>query len=144
MYAYKDQTLIAKLREHHVHITQNRIVIFKLLTERKTALSVSVIMKQSETLLDRISVYRTFRYFLKKGIVEIVPNSKGNAKYILSETGNEYSRNEKERHSYFICNGCNMTEIILLPVSIPKKLLTKYNVNKRCLILEGLCNNCKS
>jgi Fur family ferric uptake transcriptional regulator len=144
MYAYNDQTLITKLREHDVHLTQNRIAVFKLLTESKTALSVSVITKQSEILLGRISVYRALRYFLSKGIVEIVPNNKGNATYILADINNEYSHSEKEKHTYFVCNGCKMTEIIFQPISIPEKILTKYHVNKSCLILEGLCNNCKS
>ena len=144
MYAYNEETLITKLREHHVHLTQNRIAVFKLLTESKTALSVSVIMKQSETLLDRISVYRALRYFLKKGIVEIVPNNKGNARYILASANKEMVKNRDTKCAYFVCSCCQNTELILEPVNLKLDLLTKHQVSKFSLILEGLCSNCKS
>ena len=143
MYAYNDQTLITKLKEYHVHLTQNRIAVFKLLTETKTALSVSLITRQSEILLDRISVYRALRYFLKKGIVEIIPNNKGNASYILASSNKQIVKNRDNKCAYFICSGCQCTELILEPVNIKVDLLTKYQVSKYSLILEGLCNNCK-
>lgn len=143
MYAYNQETLITKLKEHHVHLTQNRIAVYKLLTESKTALSVTVIMKQSETLLDRISVYRALRYFLKKGIVEVVPNNKGNARYILASSNKEVVKNRDTKCAYFVCSCCQHTELILEPVNIKLDSLTKHQVSKYSLILEGLCNNCK-
>ena len=144
MYAYNQATLITKLKEHHVHLTQNRIAVFKLLTETKTALSVAVIMKQSEMLLDRISVYRALRYFLQKGIVEVVPNNKGNARYILASPNKAVVKNRDTKCAYFVCSCCQHTEIIVEPVNIKPDLLTKHQVSKYSLILEGLCSNCKS
>ena len=143
MYAYNEEALINKLREHHVHLTQNRIAVFKLLTESKTALSVSVITRQSKILLDRISVYRALKYFLQKGIVEIVPNNKGNARYILASSNKEVIKNRDSKCAYFICSGCQCTELIIEPVNIKPDLLTKHQVSKYSLILEGLCSNCK-
>lgn len=143
MYAYNEETLINKLREHHVHLTQNRITVFKLLTESTSAISVSVIMKQSETLLDRISVYRALRYFLKKGIVEIVPNNKGNAQYILASSNKEVVKNRDNKCAYFVCSACQHTELVLEPVSIQLASLSRHLINKYSLILEGLCSNCK-
>ena len=144
MYAHNQEALITKLREHHVHLTQNRITVFKLLTESKTALSVTVIMKQSEMLLDRISVYRALRYFLQKGIVEVVPNNKGNARYILASPNKAVVKNRDTKCAYFVCSCCQHTELILEPLNIKLDSLTKHLVNKYSVILEGLCSNCKS
>lgn len=143
MYAKNDEALVAKLREHQIHLTQNRITVFKLLTESTTALSVSAITKQSSVQLDRISVYRTLLYFLRKGIVEIVPNNKGNAKYILASTNKEAAKKRDNKSAYFVCSCCQHTELILEPVNIQLASLSRYLVNKYSLILEGLCSNCR-
>ena len=143
MNAYNEQSLINILKEHHVHLTQNRIAVFKLLTESKTALSVSVILKQSDILLDRISVYRALKYFLQKGLVEIVPNNKGNSRYILASSNKETAKSRDEKCAYFVCSTCQHTEIIVKPINIRTELLTKNHINKCSLILEGICGNCK-
>lgn len=144
MYAKNDETVVAKLREHHVHLTQNRITVFKLLSESTRALSVSLIMKQSETSLDRISVYRALRYFLQKGIVEVVPNNMGVAKYILASSNREVVKSRDTKCAYFICSCCQHTELIAEPINIKPASLTKHQVSKYSLILEGLCSSCRS
>ena len=143
MYACNDETIITKLRAYKVHLTQNRFIVFKLLTETRTALSVSAIIKLSEISLDRISVHRTLRYFLQKGIVEVVPNNKGNARYILASSNKEIVKSRDSKCAYFVCSGCQHTELILEPVNIQLDLLTKHLVCKFSLIIEGLCTNCK-
>lgn len=143
MYAVTEERLIIQLKEHGVNLTQNRIAVFKLLTETNTALSVSAIMKLSKTLLDRISVHRALTHFLKKGIVEIVPNNGGNARYILASTNKEIIKSRNNKCAYFICSACQHTQLILEPVHISFKSLTQHQVRKYSLIIEGLCNSCK-
>ncbi len=143
MNAYNEQSLINILKEHHVHLTQNRIAVFKLLSESKTALSVSVILKQSDILLDRISVYRALKYFLQKGIVEIVPNNKGNACYILASINKDTIRRKNNKSAYFVCSSCQHTELILEPLNIKFELLTQNQISKCSIILEGICRSCK-
>lgn len=142
MYACNEQSLINKLREYQVHLTQNRIAVFKLLTESKTALSVCTIMKQSESLLDRISVYRALKYFSQKGIVEIVPNNKGNASYILASINKKIVKRKNNKSAYFVCSSCQQTEIILEPIVVNLDLLTNRRIRNYKLIIEGLCISC--
>jgi Fe2+ or Zn2+ uptake regulation protein len=135
--------LITRLKEHHVHVTQNRITVFRLLTESKSALSVSLIMKRSEILLDRISVHRALQYFLKKGMVEIIPTNNGSASYILSTVAHKTERNSNGGSVFFVCSSCRHTEAIMKPLHIRPANLTNHQVKKCSLILEGLCNKCK-
>ncbi|MBL7701114.1 MAG: hypothetical protein JNM14_02595 [Ferruginibacter sp.] len=144
MYASSYQPVINRLREHSVHLTKNRIVVFKLLSEAKTALSVSVITKQSDVSLDRISVHRALRYFLQKGLVENVPNNKGKARYILANATQRPVGNNAVKSTYFVCSCCQFTEIIANPVSIKLNYLPDYQVNRYNLIIEGLCHQCKN
>lgn len=143
MYVNNANLLISRLKAHHVHVTQNRITVYRLLTESKTALSVSLIMKRSEILLDRISVHRALQYFSKKGIVEIIPNNNGTARYILSCVANKTEKKPNGGSAYFVCSSCQHTEAIMKPLHIRPGNLTSHLVNKCSLILEGLCNKCK-
>ncbi len=143
MDARREQVIRKKLQKYRVQLTQNRIAVFKLLTESKTAMSVSQIMKQPGLSLDRISVYRALQCFFKKGIVEIVPNSKGNAKYILAASGKDDFKSRDTACAYFVCSGCQRTEQVLVPVNIPFNSLAEYQINKYCLVAEGLCSKCK-
>jgi Fe2+ or Zn2+ uptake regulation protein len=136
-----EQEVVELLKNNSIAITQNRVEVFKLLKANKKAQSVSSIIRQSTTPLDRISVYRTLQCFLKKGMVLIVPNNDRDAKYILAEEKQEGKLNDK--HSYFVCTGCKLTEIIMLPFNLADNNLAQYQVNKCSLILEGLCLNCK-
>jgi Fur family ferric uptake transcriptional regulator len=142
MYTNNDSSIINKLKEHHVHLTQNRIAVFKLLTEKKTALSVSVIMKQSDILLDRISVYRALKHFLQKGLVEIVPNNEGNSKYILASSKKEIVKSRDNRCAYFTCTDCQHTEIIIEPIVVNFDSFTNHQISNYKLIIEGLCTGC--
>jgi Fe2+ or Zn2+ uptake regulation protein len=143
MDARREQVIRKKLQKYQVQLTQNRIAVFKLLTESKTAMSVSQIVKQPGISLDRISVYRALQCFYKKGIVEIVPNSKGNAKYILASSGKEVFKRSGTACAYLVCSGCQRTEQVLLPVNIRFSSLATFQINKYCLVAEGLCSKCK-
>jgi Fur family ferric uptake transcriptional regulator len=143
MYGLIEQKLILKLKEHKVHLTKNRIAVYKFLIESKTALSVSLITKNSEKLLDRISVHRALRYFVKKGLVEIVPNTKGNAKYILAASNNNLAIDRTNKSAYFVCSTCQKTELVLEPVYITIGTEIEKKINKYSLIIEGICSKCQ-
>jgi Fur family ferric uptake transcriptional regulator len=143
MYGLIEQKLILKLKEHKVHLTKNRIAVYKFLIESKTALSVSLITKNSENLLDRISVHRALRYFVKKGLVEIVPNTKGNAKYILAASNNNLAIDRGNKNAYFVCSTCQKTELVLEPVYITIGSEIEKQINKYSLIIEGICTKCQ-
>ncbi len=143
MYGLIEQKLILKLKEHKVHLTKNRIAVYKFLIESKTALSVSLITKNSEKLLDRISVHRALRYFVKKGLVEIVPNTKGNAKYILAAANNNLAIDRTNKSAYFVCSTCQKTELVLEPVYITIGTEIEKQINKYSLIIEGICSKCQ-
>jgi Fur family transcriptional regulator, ferric uptake regulator len=141
MHQYYEQDIIETLKKSSVHITQNRVAVLKLLKESNNAQSVSGLVKLSTTPLDRISVYRTLQYFLKKRMVLLVPNNDRDAKYILAE--DDLSKKLDDKQSFFVCTCCKLTEIIMLPFTLPNYEATKYEVSKFSLILEGLCANCK-
>jgi Fur family ferric uptake transcriptional regulator len=143
MYGLIEQKLILKLKKHKVHLTKNRIAVYKFLIESKSALSVSLITKNSEKLLDRISVHRALRYFVKKGLVEIVPNTKGNAKYILAASNNNLAIDRTNKSAYFVCSTCQKTELVLEPVYITIGTEIEKKINKYSLIIEGICSKCQ-
>jgi Fe2+ or Zn2+ uptake regulation protein len=143
MNAFNDDEIIIKLKELGIHVTQNRVAIYKLITKSSTAVTVAAILKESDIILDRISVYRTLLYFLRKGIVEVVPNNRGMAKYTLATSHKEQDGIENTKKVYFICSCCQHIELMLQHVNIKMDIPDTYKVNKYSLIVEGLCSICK-
>lgn len=143
MHFPNDQAIVNTLRKHSASVTQNRITVLKLLSQSRTGLSMSGILKLSTDVLDRVSVYRAIQLFLKKGLVRIIPVSQGNPRYILSDFLKISSSDSgNQQPVYFICNDCGHTELVEQPSVISIKKTGNHHVKSCYIILEGLCNNC--
>lgn len=139
-----DQTIILTLKKHSAYVTQNRIAVLKVLSQSQGSISVSRIRKLSPVALDRISVYRTLQFFLKKGLVLIVPNSKGNPHYVLTDFLKIPTGYLPEHQLvYFICNKCGYTERIEQCAEIAFNKPDNHQVANCYIVLEGNCNKCK-
>lgn len=137
-----DQVIITTLRKHSAYVTQTRISVLKVLSQSRSSISLSHIRKLSPVALDRVSVYRTLQLFLKKGLIQTVPNSKGNCRYILKEFLNRSSSPSASHFVHFICNNCGYTELIEQAVPLVFDKPGNHQVNNCYILLEGICSEC--
>lgn len=143
MHLLNDHTIISFLKELGVYVTQNRIVVLKVLMQCPGAVSVATIRKLAEVKLDRVSVYRTLQSFLDKGLLLVIPNVSGIPHYtLIGQTNFE----KRDGSAFFICTRCGTAALLpgKIKVKHPPSFDQRANtIRSRYIVLEGLCNKCQ-
>jgi Fur family transcriptional regulator, ferric uptake regulator len=128
------------LKNFNMRSTPSRQEILHLFLKRNYALSHGDIEKEISNSLDRVTVYRTLKTFLDKGLIHKVLDDEGSLKYALcnqacSEAGHHHD------HVHFKCIRCGQTNC--LNIEIPHiKLPRGYEANEMNLLIQGVCNRC--
>lgn len=128
------------LKEYELRSTPGRQAILGLFLRKKHALSHGDIERWLDTQYDRVTVYRTLRTFLKRGIIHKVLDDEGELKYALCSGACSATRHHHD-HVHFKCRKCGETSC--LEVEIPElKLPRGYTTTERSLLIQGLCRKC--
>jgi Fur family ferric uptake transcriptional regulator len=130
------------LLKHDLRHTETREKIILGFLSRPAALSHGEIENFLGTGFDRVTIYRTLKTFLDKGIIHKIPDDQGGLKYALcAETCSE--KNHNHDHVHFKCLVCNDTTC-LEQVLIPNILLPDgYKRNEINMLVQGTCPKCK-
>ena len=129
------------LKDFRLRTTSSRTDILQLFLEHPYALSYSDIEKQVAETYDRVTVYRTLKTFLDKGLVHKVLDDAGGLKYALCKEHCSTAEHHHE-HVHFKCTQCGQTNC-LEDVKIPEVLLPKgYKVRELNLLIQGVCMEC--
>jgi Fur family ferric uptake transcriptional regulator len=128
------------LSNFKLRVTPVRMHILALFLESDFAISHTDIDQEINASLDRITVYRTLKTFLKKGLIHQVPDDRGIMKYALcSEACSPASHSHD--HVHFKCLKCGQTNC--LNISIPSiKLPQGYASNDTTVLIQGVCKHC--
>lgn len=130
------------LKDHKLRSTSSRSEILNLFVQRSHALSYSDIEKEVSPLFDRVTVYRTLKAFLDRGVIHKVLDDGGTLKYALC---NEHCHDEVHHHDHihFKCIECGETNC-LEDVDVPViKLPTGYHAKEVNLLIRGTCLKCQ-
>jgi Fur family ferric uptake transcriptional regulator len=128
------------LRESNLRLTTSRSSILGLFLNNPHALSYADIEKEVGSSFDRVTVYRTLRSFLDKGIIHKILDDTG-PKYGLCS---EYCSAAQHRHNHvhFKCSKCGQTSC-LDEVAIPEiDLPNGYKPREVNLLVQGVCDDC--
>ncbi|MBL6446129.1 transcriptional repressor [Fulvivirga sp. 29W222] len=120
--------------------TPCRAEVLTLLFNNEHALSHSDIEQEVDHSFDRVTVYRTLKTFLDKGLIHKVLDDEGVTKYALcSECSKEEHNHE---HVHFKCEQCGHTqcldEIQIPDISLP----AGFKAHQKNLLIQGICNQC--
>jgi Fur family ferric uptake transcriptional regulator len=128
------------LRDFQLKSTPTRQEILNLFLQREYALSYGDIEREVTDSYDRVTVYRTLKTFLDKGIIHKVLDDEGGLKYALCpETCTNASHSHE--HVHFKCSICGQTSC--LDVEIPSVRLPKgYAASEVNLLIQGVCDSC--
>lgn len=130
------------LRESRLRTTESRNAILGLFLKNSHALSYSDIEKEVSSSFDRVTVYRTLKTFLDKGIIHKVLDDEGGLKYGLCNIHCNNSGHHHD-HVHFKCSQCGQTSC-LDEVEIPGITLPKgYHVEEVNLLIQGICQDCR-
>ncbi|MDQ3393462.1 MAG: transcriptional repressor [Bacteroidota bacterium] len=129
------------LKEFDLRTTSCRTEILSLFMEKVHALSHSDIEHTLSESHDRVTVYRTLKTFLDKGILHKVLDDSGSAKYALCKDSCTMEDHNHE-HVHFKCLKCGMTNC-LDNVEVPAITLPSgYKAIETNLLVQGTCNSC--
>jgi Fur family ferric uptake transcriptional regulator len=129
------------LQSFKLRNTDCRKEILDIFLSKSFALSNADIELKVGKEFDRVTVYRTLKTFLTKGIIHKVLDDTGNPKYALCK---EHCTHEEHHHQHvhFKCNECGQTncleEIEIPPIQLP----LGYKSTESNLLISGTCVDC--
>jgi Fur family ferric uptake transcriptional regulator len=135
------KTQTQMLRDHRLRRTSSRSAILGLFQRNRQALSHGDIEKHLADAYDRVTVYRTLRAFVDKGVLHKVLDDEGTLKYALCKDNCDPSFHKHE-HVHFKCSKCGVTNCIE-GVAIPVIRLPKgFHPMEMNLLVQGVCDQC--
>lgn len=131
------------LKSNALRSTHSRSEILGLFLNSDFALSNAEIEKEISEEHDRVTVYRTLRTFVDKGIIHKVLDDSGTPRYaICSDECHDTEHNHE--HIHFKCVNCGLTTC-LEEIKIPKiSLPDGYKPNEVNILMQGTCKNCQA
>ena len=128
------------LKGFKLRSTPNRQEILHLFLKKNHALSHGDIEKEIDNSLDRVTVYRTLKTFLDKGLIHKVLDDEGSLKYALCNEACTTAEHHHD-HVHFKCTKCGQTHC--LSIDVPSIRLRKgYKANAVNLLIQGVCERC--
>lgn len=129
------------LRDFDLKKTDSRAAILRLFLNRSYALSHSDIEDEVSKEFDRVTVYRTLKTFVDKGVIHKVLDDGGPLKYALCKEACSHEHHHHE-HVHFKCSKCGQTNC-LDGISIPGiRLPQGYQAKEMSLLIQGTCAQC--
>ncbi|HOO09124.1 MAG TPA: transcriptional repressor [Cyclobacteriaceae bacterium] len=130
------------LKESNLRSTTSRSKILGLFLSNSHALSYSDIEKQVASLFDRVTVYRTLKSFLEKGIIHKIPDNSGGLKYALCSDHCPHTVHQHD-HVHFKCTRCGQTSCLEEVEIPPFDLPGGYKPDEVSLLVQGTCSKCR-
>jgi Fur family transcriptional regulator, ferric uptake regulator len=128
------------LKSFKMRSTPSRQEILDLFLQKNYALSHGDIEKEVSQSLDRVTVYRTLKTFLDKGMIHKVLDDEGTLKYALCNDACTTSGHHHD-HVHFKCTTCGQTNCV--DVELPGFKLPKgYQVEEINVLVQGTCERC--
>lgn len=128
------------LKTFKMRSTPSRQEILHLFLRKDYALSHGDIEKEISNSLDRVTVYRTLKTFLDKGLIHKVLDDEGSLKYALCNEACSVSGHHHD-HVHFKCIKCGQTNC--LDTVIPDvKLPRGYKAQEINVLIQGVCERC--
>ena len=128
------------LKNFSLRSTPTREQIILLFLKRNYALSHGDIEKEITSELDRVTVYRTLKTFLDKGLIHKVLDDEGSLKYALCNEACTLMDHHHD-HVHFKCTLCGQTNCLNIDVPLIR-LPTGYKATEVNLLIQGVCERC--
>ena len=131
------------LQDFNLRNTNQREEILEIFLDHKHALSHADIEKKVGTSIDRVTVYRTLKTFLSKGVVHKVLDDCGVVKYALCKNTCT-TQDHRHDHVHFKCVECGVTHCLESVVVPEIRIPTGFEKLESNLLMIGICENCNN
>ncbi len=131
------------LKKHQLRHTECREEVLNVFENSETALSHGDLEDQVNHKFDRVTIYRTLKTFLEKGLLHKILDSDGSTRYALCNHDQCSQKEHHHDHVHFKCNQCGNTtclESVHIPeISLPNGYL-RAEIN---MLVQGQCPTCR-
>ncbi|MEN8927506.1 MAG: transcriptional repressor [Flavobacteriales bacterium] len=127
------------LKTKKISETPFRLEVLDIFESNKNAIPLSVIEKELQS-YNRITLYRTIKVFLEKGIIHEITISGEDSNYALCVDQCE-SDSHQHDHVHFKCNQCGIISCVEVD-NYPALDLPGYQVEQTEIQMSGKCLNC--
>lgn len=128
------------LKRYSLRNTHCRVQILALFIDKDEAMSHADVEDHLSSEFDRVTLYRTLKTFLDKGLLHKVLDDTGGLKYALCKECTEESHHHD--HVHFKCIRCNRTTC-LDQLEVPSFNLPRgYEKHELNLLVQGVCPDC--
>lgn len=129
------------LKDYNLRLTEAREIVLSFFLTQPNTLSHADIEAHTP-IADRVTIYRTLRTFVEKGILHTIPDEVHNVRYALCHHHHCGPAKHSHNHIHFKCLKCGLTtcmENVVIPlVSLP----LGYRVVEANYIIQGVCDKC--
>lgn len=124
-----------------INETPFRRDVLAIFNKYNNAISLSIIEKELIN-YNRITLYRTIKIFLLKGIIHEITISGTEKKYAICQKECNITAHHHQ-HIHFKCNKCDVIYCVDID-EFPKITLPKYKIEQLEIQASGLCKNCNT
>jgi len=118
--------------------TPCRVEILKILGQKGIALSENEIKHQLSYEFDRVTIFRTLKTFLQKGILHSITVEGKDVRYAISSP----KHSQKKLHAHFHCTICRDVQC-LRNISLDEPALPEgFSARDFDLVINGFCGKC--
>ena len=128
------------LKGHQLRTTTCREDVLSAFINKKNALSHGDLEGALGESYDRVTIYRTLKTFLEKGIIHKVLDDEGLRYALCSHDCSD--QHHQHDHIHFKCTGCgetNCLESLRIPIV---QLPQGYRAETMNLLIQGVCPKC--
>lgn len=134
-------TAATLLQQYGLSITKSRISLLTVFLEINTPLTVALLLKKKLG-FNRITLYRSLRAFVNKGILHVIPSANDEIFYTIKIFKKNSDPFYNSNHPHFVCNTCRLS-VCLDATPSPKLELPKgYKMESVEIIVNGKCISC--
>jgi Fur family ferric uptake transcriptional regulator len=127
------------LKSKKIRVTNFRLTVLDIFNNKDNAISMEEIEHELGS-FDRITLYRTIKTFIMKGIIHEIMLP-GNVKKLAICTGHCEEERHHHEHLHFQCRSCEEVYCVDLPV-LPKIKLKGFKIDSLEIQAIGLCESC--
>jgi Fur family ferric uptake transcriptional regulator len=128
------------LKKYRVNSTKPTLLILKSFLPSVQPRTHAYFVNLKGENLDRTTIFRNLRLFVKKNIIYRIPTTDGVCRYLLQKSNSD---SVIKSHSNFICIRCKKIRPVNIKTSPKIKLPQGYEQYNVEIIIGGLCKTCK-
>lgn len=129
------------LEQHSIRPTPMRMLVLEHLLQQRSARSLAE-LEAAMPRADRITLYRTLKAFVEKGVLHQVEDGAGATRYALCQDACT-EEEHRDFHPHFHCTACGRTICLDTVQLYPPNLPAGYRISEVEMMVRGVCPGCR-